>query len=54
MHLLSKKTSVKPKFTYARQVNQSCAMGASTDKATYLSLKSEMEEFGLFLELLRF
>jgi len=47
----ARKARAKPIFTNVRWADQSCAKRMSTNKATYLSLKSDLErEFGHFLE----
>ena len=46
-----RKACTKLIFTNVRWVDQSCAKSMSTNKATYLSLKSDLErKFGHFLE----
>ena len=51
VHPLSEKTRAKLKFTNACKAVKSCTKRASTNKATYLSLKSDFGgDFGHFLE----
>jgi len=47
----ARKARAKPIFTNVRWADQSCAKRTRTNKATYLSLKSDLErEFGHFLK----